>query len=44
VGRSCETYSGGRNCMQGFSGRSELMAILEKVGADRKVTIKMDLK
>jgi len=44
VGRTCETYSGGKNFMQGFNGRSELKTILEKVGADGNVNIKMELK
>jgi len=44
VGRTCENYSGGKNCMQGFNGRSELKTILEKVGADGNVNIKMELK
>jgi hypothetical protein len=44
MGRACENYSGGKNCMQGFSGRSELKTILENVDADGNVYIKMDLK
>jgi len=39
-----ESYSAGKNCMQGFSGRSQLQKILENLGADGEDNNKMDLK
>jgi hypothetical protein len=44
VDKAYETYGVEKNCMKGFSGRSELKKILENVGADGKDNIKMDLK
>lgn len=44
MGRACENYSRRKNCMQGYSGRSELQTIQENVGADGKGNIKMGLK